>query len=248
MEGHSSREISVVVPTIPGRESWARKCVREYKRTAPQAEIIVIKDEPSCGHAWVKGFEESTRKYIHFTADDITPADGWWGESIDLLDRSILPAANVRDQNGAPAMCDSPLGDMGLYPNILVPFLTREMAEKGNWLLPIHYGSDDWFTYRAVSLGYPVERCRSYRMFHHVAPEGRDYTRRHADVKQLADAMKSAGYLPPVYEMLEVRLRSSLTGLDSVSLVTLSARSRRQQKLQEGMAARGTRRRKTDLG
>lgn len=222
-------EISIIIPTITGRESWVDKCLSEYKLTAPDAEYIVIKDEPSCGHAWQKGYAQSTRPFIHFTADDITPAESnWMKGALDMLRSGIVPGANVVDGRVTDSivklLCDSPLGELGRWPNILVPFLTREMLEMGGWLLPIHYGSDDWVTYKAVKSGFQVQRCMEYRMAHHVADEGRNYRRRHGDVKALVVAMEAAGYVPPVYEQLEINLRTSETGLDSVSLSQLDSR------------------------
>lgn len=221
-------ECSVVIPTISGREEWAEKCLSGYKLTAPGAEYIVIKDEPSCGHAWQKGYAQSTRPFVHFTADDIVPAEpNWMKGALRLLREGIVPGANVIDGRidgkVVKLLCDSPLGDLGSWPNVLVPFLSREMLEMGGWLLPIHYGSDDWITYKAVRAGFHVQRCMEYRMAHHVAPEGRNYRRRHGDVKALVDAMEAAGYVPPVYEQLEINLRTSETGLDSVSIAQLDS-------------------------
>lgn len=213
-----SERISIVIPTIKGRESWLEKCLEGYKQTAPLAEVIIIRDAPSCGVAWEEGYAQTTRPYIHFTADDIVPCRDWYREALKWLDLDTIPAANVRNQRGGPNHCDSPLGEMGHVPNILVPLLKRHMIELGGWFQPFHYGTDDWITYRAVQLGYPVERCWEYKVTHFVAPEGRDYLRRPLDVKMLADAMTAAGYLPPVYAELVERLKDSETGLDSVSL------------------------------
>lgn len=218
-----SADISIVIPTIKGREDWIRKAVRTYTRETPGAEIIVVEGEPSCGEAWQKGYEQSTKEYVHFTADDIAPAPHWYSTAMSLLNQGIVPACNVKDGNNRPALCDSPLGLMGHHPNVLVPFLTREMLEKGGWLLPIHYGSDDWVTYRAAELGYPIQLCLQYIVWHHVAPEGRDYVRRKGDVEFLAQTMEEHGYLPPIYDRLRDRLKISATGLDSVRLKELGS-------------------------
>lgn len=202
----SSSEISVVVPTIAGREEWAKSCISEYQRTAPGCEVVKVVDEPSCGHAWIKGFERSTKKYVHFTADDILPYEGWWQAGTQALDEGIIPAAYVVDKRGLPAMCDAPLGSLGYWPNVLVPIITRDLLELGNWLQPFHYGTDDWITYRSVKLGYEVRRIPEYKFAHHVASQGRDYTRRYADVVLLNMAMQRAGYLPPVYHTLQQKL------------------------------------------
>lgn len=223
-------KISVVIPTISGREEWLANCKAAYERFSPKGtEIIVIKDEPSCGHAWQKGWEKSTGDYVHFTADDLEPmASSWWNWSSQLIDRGTIPAAVVYNTQGQVAVCDSPLGDMGHPPNVLVPFLHREWLEKGDWLLPIHYGSDDWVSYMATYRRIPIRRELSYSFRHHVADEGRNYLRRHGDVVKLVVAMREKGYVPPVYVQLEKNLRTSKTGLDNVRIHQLEIEDQRQ--------------------
>lgn len=227
--------LTVVIPTITGREDWAERCVQAYKATTPGAEIIVVKDEPSCGHAWIEGYRRSSGRYVHFTADDITPWDGWYHECIAATSRMQVPVADVRAPNGNQAWCMAPLGDMGHVRNVLVPFLSRELLNYGGWLLPIHYGSDDWVSYRAIQLGLKLAICPGYVLTHHVADEGRNYLRRHADVKMLRDYMAAAGYVPPVYEQLEKNLRESTTGLDNVRINQLDRQVREQVRAQRGL-------------
>lgn len=228
----TSADVSIVIPTVTGREKWLDRCARAYELQCPKAQIIVIKDEKSCGIAWQKGCELSDRKYVHFTADDILPGSDWVREAAQCLDNGSIPAATVVDSRGRLAVCDSPLGDMGLWPNVLVPLLTQDLLSSGEWLAPIHYGSDDWVTYTAVRRGFQVTRLTTYRMTHYVAGEGRDYTRRHDDVALLAQMMEEAGYLPPVYRQLEINLRDSKTGLDNVSLKQLDMGQRDQLETQ----------------
>lgn len=228
-----SRLLSIVIPTITGREHWLHKCLESYARTSPDAEFIVIKDAPTCGHAWIEGWEKSTREYVQFTADDIEPAFYYWFDrAVEFISEGIVPACNVVNAAGDKMLCDSPLGDLGSWPNVLVPLLHRDWLKSGGWLLPIHYGSDDWVTYWAVTHGYDVRRCQDYKMQHNVASEGRNYLRRHGDIKMLADAMRESGYLPPVYEQLEINLRTSATGLDNVSIHQLNERVQNQLKEQ----------------
>ena len=227
--------ITVVIPTIEGREDWLEKCLLAYKATSPpDTEYIIVKNEPSCGHAWQKGWEQSTGDYIHFTADDLQPLEGWYKKPVKWLEADFIPAANVLTPNMSKAVCDAPLGDMGHWPNVLVPFLSREILEQGDWILPIHYGSDDWVSYQAVKKGYGLERCLNYQLIHHVANHGRNYLRRWQDVKTLADKMTAAGYLPPVYKQLEINLRDSATGLDNVRINQLDRDVREQLRLARG--------------
>ena len=95
------------------------------------------------------------------------------------------------------------MGELGHYHNVMVPFLTREMLDEGNWLLPIHYGSDMWVTYYAARYGYPIVDCPEYLVWHHLAPEGRVPHRQMEDMKFLIRSMEEAGYLPPYFETLK---------------------------------------------
>ena len=48
--------ISVIVPTVVGREDHYARCVAAYERTAgDRIEIITIRDRPTCGLAWNEG-------------------------------------------------------------------------------------------------------------------------------------------------------------------------------------------------
>jgi hypothetical protein len=222
--------ITVVIPTITGREAWLTQCLSAYRDTSPSdTQYIIELNQPTCGHGWVAGAKLAKGDYVQFSADDLEPVQDWWQEPLEMLEQRVVPACNVLTPQFTPATCDSPLGNLGHWPNVQVPLLTKKMLQEDpKWLLPIHYGSDDWISYWAVKNNYPVVRCPSYRMLHHVAGVGRDYTRRHGDVEKLALAMQEAGYLPPVYEKLELRLRTSETGLDNVRIRDLARVDREQ--------------------
>lgn len=218
MAARARPQLSVIIPTIAGREDYLARCVESYERESPGAELIIVTDAPTCGRAWQIGAEKAEGLYLHFTADDITAQPMWWADAILVADQGGIPFCNVFDPNGRPLTCDCPLGEMGLTTNILVPFLSRKLYEQGGWLLPIHYGSDDWVAYLAVRRGVPLMGAPRYRVTHWVANEGRDYTRRHGDIFNLVSAMGQEGYIPPVYRTLEERLRTSVTGLDNVRI------------------------------
>lgn len=186
--------ISIVVPTVPGREEWLEKCLAGYKKTAPKAEVIVVRGEPTCAQAWEKGFEQSTGKYVHFTADDIVPLGAWWQDAITFLDKGIIPVADVVEDDKR-FRCPTPMNVL----KVMIPFLTRGMLNLGEWFLPIHHGSDDWITYRAVRLGFRVQFCPSYVVRHYIAPEGRVPERRAGDLAILENAMAEAGFVPHYY-------------------------------------------------
>jgi hypothetical protein len=69
--------ISVVIPTIAGREHWLGNCIHAYERCSGDIEIITVTDRETCGEAWAEGGKRAQGDFIHFTADDIEPHDGW---------------------------------------------------------------------------------------------------------------------------------------------------------------------------
>lgn len=192
--------ISIVIPTITGREESYARCVAGYKATTPVPfEIITIRNERSCGLAWAIGASQAKGDYLHFTADDLVPHAGWAEAAIECVERGVMPAATVLNPD-VPLICPAPLGPRyDSVPNVLVPFLSRAMWELGRWVVPIHYGSDDWITYLAVRRGIEIELLEDYRFSHSIAEEGRLWMNRAQDVPKLCMHMAEEGYVPKVY-------------------------------------------------
>lgn len=203
--------VSVVIPTVTGREEWLEQCVKAYGETTPDAEVIVVTDRASCGIAWGVGAAQATGEYIHFTADDLAPLPGWWEAAVEVVDEGKLPAANVLtaqltdgdwDPNSSMD-CNVFLHDGFRAPNVLVPFFNRAIWDLGDWVIPIHYGSDDWITYLADFRGIEIEATHRYRFTHGAAPEGRLTGSRSIDLPILCDWMHEyTGVVPPEYQQI----------------------------------------------
>jgi hypothetical protein len=191
--------ISIVIPTIRGREDSFRRCVDAYRATTEDCQIIPIRNEKACGIAWGWGAQAAQGDYLHFTADDLVPHEGWADAAIECVERGNLPAATVLN----PVVpLDCPVYLEPKYrnvPNVLVPFFSREQWELGRWIVPIHYGSDDWVTYLARRRGIEVELLPDYLFTHSADPEGRLWMNRAVDVPRLASYMELEGYVPHVY-------------------------------------------------
>ena len=64
--------ISIICPTISGREHWLERCRVSYLETTQmEYEFIILDDFPSCNAAWNVGIREAKGDYLHLTADDI---------------------------------------------------------------------------------------------------------------------------------------------------------------------------------
>lgn len=169
--------ISVVVPTIPGREHHLERCVRAYQTlTTHKIELLVENGHPTCGDAWQVGAERATGDYLHLTADDLEPHEGWDAAAIETVDRDALPAPRVLNPDGT-LYAAYPWGDPDDWTHIamsVVPFMRVLDWERIGPMIPgHHYYTDNWVTYRARLIGLDVVYRRAYEFVHHWAQEGR---------------------------------------------------------------------------
>lgn len=180
--------ITVVIPTITGREHWLERCLAAYEETmmGQAPTIIIVKDRPTCGIAWNEGIARAKGDYIHLTADDIEPILGWWRPAVETADRGELPAARILNSDGTLQSCgtDDQEHDDGEHATIArVPFGTAEQFAKIGPMLDIHYQTDQWFSHRGRQEGFPTIVRRGYAFIHYFAQEGRLDSRLKDDVR-----------------------------------------------------------------
>lgn len=176
--------ISVIVPTIKSREGCLADCLAAYKATTDDYEVIVVKDRPVCGSAWVEGAERATGDYIHFSADDLTPHAGWAAAAIEVCSRGFLPAARVLNTDGTLQSCGGSDGWETEHPTgyatdfSRIPFLSRAQWELlhvqvDSFLRDHHYFTDNAWGYAAAKHGIPTGVHRDYLFTHSLAEQGR---------------------------------------------------------------------------
>lgn len=177
--------ISVICPTVPGREESLERCLTAYRErsTGVDLEIIVIRDVTTCGEGWINGAELAEGDYLHFTADDLEPWESWWQHAVETCDQGQLPApvvylpdGNVQSAGGdmnEPNCLRSWIGhDREPVPFTPVPFLSREQWDRIG-MIPVHYFSDVWVSERGRRLGIETVLRTYYRLTHHNEPSGR---------------------------------------------------------------------------
>lgn len=202
--------VSVIVPTVDGRDECLARCIAAYEETTPDLELIIVRNKTACGIAWQEGAEQATGDFIHFTADDLWPYPGWWEAAVEVTERGALPAAWVMG-DGSQVYCTVPIWeDIHEAPvNVLVPFFSREQFDLGGWVVPIHYGSDDWITFLATKRGIPVELIHEYRFEHTADQNGRLHNNRVKDVPELCRLMHDEWFLPYWYKDVAIALDPS---------------------------------------
>lgn len=180
--------IDLIIPTVAGREDSLARCIESYERnTAPSMlNVITVKDEPTCGEAWIKGLEQSTAPYVHLSCDDLEQTSRTWaGACVEATDYGKLPCPVVRRPDGtlescggdmsAPACLLSDLSGDGTEVDFTVsPFLSRAQVDAIG-MIPVHYLSDVWVSYKGRELGYPTVVLHAFQLTHH-----------HSNVKRIA--------------------------------------------------------------
>ncbi len=167
--------LSVIIPTITGREASLERTLNAYKVTVPDAELVVIQDEPSWGHACNWGFEQATGDVLHFGADDLEPLPGWTDDVLPALEQhDELPAPRVMNHSADGVHDNRHDGhDRALTRFTRVPILTRDQYERiGPWP-EYNYVADVWLSGRARALGIQTRLYYSYAFVHHWSQIGR---------------------------------------------------------------------------
>ena len=170
-------KLSIIVPTISGREDSLAMVLAAYReRTPGEIEIVTPKDYPCWPAACNAGRLLVSGDVIHFGADDLEPMAGWSEPMFACLAEGEIPAPQLWDfaWSDTPPVnekADGPPGTVTVFTR--VPSLTREMAETiGPWPI-IDYYSDNWVSDAGRHHGYPTRVIAGYRFVHHWSQVGR---------------------------------------------------------------------------
>lgn len=169
--------ISIIIPTIPGREVHFERCITAYQqRTVSEFEILVEHGHPAVGPAWNAGAARARGDLLHFTADDLEPHEGWDVAADEAVQRGLLPAPRVVNAAGRLDSCGLhgvEMEDWARVPMSVVPFLPAALFEQIGPVLPIHYFTDNWISWRAARAGWDTRVRRGFAFTHHWAQHGR---------------------------------------------------------------------------
>ena len=168
--------ISIVVPTVRGREHWLAKAEQAFRETTPNMEWLVYHDLPTCGQGWNLGIKDASGDLILLAADDLEPHPGWWQAGKRALRRRVIPCPRILNTDGTLQSCgtfaeEAEDGTVSVVAR--VPFLTRKMASAMWPVLSNQYMGDHWITWKGAQYGWPTLVVRDMLFTHHFAKEGR---------------------------------------------------------------------------
>jgi hypothetical protein len=167
--------LSVVIPTLSGREDSLARAIASYRETLDGVphEIIVEKDRPSWPAACNAGYRKAKGDVLHFTADDLEALPGWWVEVLPwLAEHDELPAPRVLNSDGS---WDNAVdGEDGGTPHFTrIPLMTRSQYERiGPWP-EFNYVADVWLSEKGRTVGIETRMFHSYAFVHHWEQVGR---------------------------------------------------------------------------
>lgn len=170
--------VSIIVPTVPGREDHYQRCTSAYvERAARPFEIITEYDHPTVGRAWQAGADKAVGDYIHLTCDDLEPMEGWDTAAIAACDDGCLPAPRVVNAttgaHESRPVWGAEFGDGTDCGISVIPFMSRAQWEKIRPLFLGHYYTDDFISERGRALGWRPLMVNGYSFRHHWAQHRR---------------------------------------------------------------------------
>jgi hypothetical protein len=156
-------KLSIVMPTVPGRQDELARTIDAYERLTPNAEIewIIERGHDTCGTAWNAGARKATGEVLHMGADDGEPETDRW-----------LPAAEL-----ALALSRVPLGWVREGDQTFGRDFCRVVICRREWwqdVPDLHYFSDNCWTDLMIAAGHTPMVAEGFDFYHRKSMVGRD--------------------------------------------------------------------------
>ena len=169
--------ISIVIPTVDGREEHLERCINSYENnTFSDYELIVVHNQKTCGEAWDLGSNDAKGDFIHFTADDLECHKGWDIAAKVATAINAMPHPRCYRVDGTLDDRYGGANDLIDVPMTTIPFMTMEMWKKikssvsgDEVFMKLHYYSDDWISWLAHQNEINIVSRHGYDFIHYIA-------------------------------------------------------------------------------
>jgi len=155
--------LSIVMPTIAGRESELARSVAAYERRTPvPIEWIIERGHATCGAAWNAGAAKATGEILHMGADDIEPESRFWlWAAMGVLNAGRIPLGYVRED------------EAGMFGR---DFARVVICRREWWcdVPELHYWSDNAFDDLMRAAGHTPVIAEGFDFYHRKSMVGRD--------------------------------------------------------------------------
>jgi hypothetical protein len=176
---------------VAGREAKLVRALTAYTQTTPPSvilHVLVMRGYSTCGEAWQIGGDmawaerDHAPRYLHFSADDLVPWDGWYDAAVQRVRNGESPAPVVYRPDGSVESAGAwevELAHGEPSGSTVVPFFPLDAWPLVEPIPPIHYHSDDYVSAKLNLAGQQVVVDHAYRFTHYLDPfdPGRDVIR-----------------------------------------------------------------------
>lgn len=179
-------QVAAIIPTVDGREDDLANCLAGIANQPYDTEVIILRNRPTCGQAWLEGSVMACADYIWFAADDVYPETGFFSAMIEGCEAGFSPVATVYEGDGL--LQSAGIEGMDCYrPEKLVDWMkvshtTTPFMSSDQWLMlaphlpfmkELHYCSD--MLHSAVMKKHGIECVvrTPARLIHYNAMPGR---------------------------------------------------------------------------
>jgi hypothetical protein len=174
--------LSIILPTITGREDSYRECRAAYSATLDvEYEVVTPLDYMTVGEAWNAGALQASGDTFLFAIDDAVPQPGWYDAGMLCVKRGVLPSPTLWFADGSLEGAGT-MGFGGFLPlaadgvecrSAGLVFVDAKAWRRTGPFLPIHYYSDDEWSWRWRKQGWLVQVCHGFAFAHGHNPVGR---------------------------------------------------------------------------
>jgi hypothetical protein len=187
--------ISVVIPTIKGRETLCDRTVAGFRATVDpdDLQLIIVKERNCIGTAWNDGAAAAEGQYLMLAADDVVPHPGWHEAAIAAADSGVYPAPLIEKLDGS-LLATGSMGGGWILTNCAdhapvvssqFPFFSTYVWRELGPSLDIHYFADDYLSAKARALGMAVQYRAGYKLTHLEGTAGREEMNRRSMTDRL---------------------------------------------------------------
>jgi hypothetical protein len=199
------------MPTVSGREAKLLRAVRAYQTLTPPdviVHLVIMRGYSTCGAAWQIGSDlawcdakdHQDGHYLHYSADDLEPWEGWYEAAVARCSSDESPAPVVFRPDGSIESA----GAWGVElehgepsGSTVIPFFPLSAWPQVDPIPEIHYHSDDYVSAKLNNAGRQVVVDHGYRFTHYLdeGDPGRDVYRGDEALKKQQALGEDGGWL-----------------------------------------------------
>jgi hypothetical protein len=185
--------VTIIIPTVAGREAKLERTVSAYLATTPPdviCHVQIMRGYSTCGMAWqlasdmawADGRDQLDGRYLHYSADDLVPHDGWYLAAVRACKEGKAPCPVVERPDAtieSAGAWEVVLPDGEPAGSTVIPFFPLALWPRVDPIPEIHYHSDDYVSAKLTRAGQNIRVTYGYRFTHYLDPHdpGRNVVR-----------------------------------------------------------------------